>query len=79
MECPPSIQVLPFYLGALFMGIMSPITGNLFDRHGAKRLAFTGMFILTVGTIPFAFITRDTPTIYIVFLYAVRMFGISMW
>lgn len=69
---------LTLLFGALFMGIMSPITGNLFDRHGAKRLAVTGMFILTVGTLPFAFITRDTPTIYIVFLYAVRMFGISM-
>ncbi|MGM9891164.1 MDR family MFS transporter [Limosilactobacillus sp.] len=69
---------LTLLFGALFMGVMSPITGNLFDRHGAKRLAITGMFILAVGTLPFAFITRDTPTIYIVFLYAVRMFGISM-
>lgn len=69
---------LTLLFGALFMGFMSPITGNLFDRHGAKRLAITGMFILAVGTFPFAFITRDTPTIYIVFLYAVRMFGISM-
>lgn len=69
---------LTLLFGALLMGIMSPITGNLFDRHGAKRLAVTGMFILTVGTLPFAFITRETPTIYIIFLYAVRMFGISM-
>ncbi|MCH3921297.1 MAG: multidrug efflux MFS transporter [Limosilactobacillus sp.] len=69
---------LTLLFGALFMGIMSPITGRLFDRHGAKRLAMTGMFILTVGTLPFAFLTRDTPTIYIVFLYAIRMFGISM-
>lgn len=69
---------LTLLFGAIFMGFMSPITGNLFDRHGAKRLAITGMFILSVGTLPFAFITRDTPTIYIVFLYAVRMFGISM-
>ena len=69
---------LTLLFGALFMGVMSPITGNLFDRHGAKRLAVTGMFILAVGTLPFAFNTRDTPTIYIVFLYAVRMFGISM-
>lgn len=69
---------LTLLFGALFMGVMSPITGNLFDRHGAKRLAITGMFILAVGTLPFAFITRDTPTIYIVFLYAIRMFGISM-
>lgn len=69
---------LTLLFGALFMGIMSPITGNIFDRQGAKRLAVTGMFILSVGTIPFAFITRETPIIYIVFLYAVRMFGISM-
>lgn len=69
---------LTLLFGAIFMGFMSPITGNLFDRYGAKRLAMTGMFILTVGTLPFAFLTRDTPTIYIVFLYAVRMFGISM-
>lgn len=69
---------LTLLFGSIFMGFMSPITGNLFDRHGARRLAITGMFILVVGTIPFAFITRDTPTIYIVFLYAVRMFGISM-
>lgn len=69
---------LTLLFGAIFMGLMSPITGNLFDRYGAKRLAVTGMFILCVGTLPFAFITRDTPTIDIVFLYAVRMFGISM-
>ncbi len=37
-----------------------------------------GMLLLTLGSIPFIFITKDTPTIYIVFLYAVRMFGIAM-
>jgi len=60
------------------MGIMSPITGQAFDRFGAKRLAILGMFLLTAGTIPFMFITRTTATIYIVVLYAIRMFGISM-
>lgn len=69
---------LTLLFGALLMGVMSPLTGTLFDRLGAKRLAMTGMFILTVGTLPFAFLNRDTPTIEITFLYAVRMFGISM-
>lgn len=69
---------LTLLAGALMMGLMSPITGNLFDKYGAKRLAICGMFLLTVGTLPFVWITKDTPTIYIVFLYAVRMFGISM-
>nr|WP_137597257.1 MDR family MFS transporter [Paucilactobacillus kaifaensis] len=64
--------------GALMMGVMSPITGNLFDKYGAKRLAICGMFLLTIGTLPFVMITQNTPVIYIVFLYAIRMFGISM-
>ena len=69
---------LSLLAGALMMGIMSPITGRAFDRFGARRLAILGMFLLTVGTLPFVFITRDTATIYIVFLYALRMFGIAM-
>lgn len=69
---------LSLLFGALVMGMMSPVTGNLFDRLGARRLAITGMFILTVATIPFAFVNRDTPILYIVMLYAIRLFGISM-
>ncbi|WP_295730977.1 MDR family MFS transporter [uncultured Limosilactobacillus sp.] len=69
---------LTLLFGAIFMGAMSPITGNLFDKYGARRLATTGMFILTIGTLPFAFVNRDTPTIDIIILYGVRMFGISM-
>ncbi|MFR0602290.1 MDR family MFS transporter [Limosilactobacillus mucosae] len=69
---------LTLLFGAIMMGVMSPITGNLFDRYGARRLAMTGMFILTIGTLPFAFLTRETPILDVVFLYAVRMFGISM-
>ncbi|NVY96354.1 multidrug efflux MFS transporter [Lactobacillus sp. DCY120] len=69
---------LVLLLGALVTGFMSPITGAAFDRYGAKRLATTGMFFLTMGTLPFVFITQHTPTIYIVMLHAVRMFGVSM-
>lgn len=69
---------LSLLLGALMMGLMSPVTGDLFDRYGAKRLVMTGMFILTIGTIPFAFLTRETPIFDVIFLYAVRLFGISM-
>lgn len=69
---------LTLLAGALMMGIMSPITGRLFDIYGAKKLATGGMFLLTLGTIPFVFLTKDTPTLYITIMYAVRMFGISM-
>ncbi|MFC6175494.1 MDR family MFS transporter [Companilactobacillus huachuanensis] len=64
--------------GALMIGIMSPITGNAFDKFGPKDLARMGMFLLTAGTIPFLFLTKTTPVLDIVVLYMVRMFGISM-
>lgn len=69
------LMLLP---GALIMGLMMPITGAIFDKHGAKRLAISGMLILTAATLPFAFLTQETPVIMIVVLYAMRMFGISM-
>ncbi|KRL04577.1 major facilitator superfamily permease [Liquorilactobacillus oeni DSM 19972] len=64
--------------GALMMAVMSPITGRAFDRIGAKRLSIAGLFLLMSGTLPFVMITKQTPILYITFLYAVRMFGISM-
>jgi EmrB/QacA subfamily drug resistance transporter len=43
---------LILFPGAIMMGIMSPITGRIFDRIGAKRLATTGLFLLLCGTMP---------------------------
>lgn len=64
--------------GAVMMGIMSPITGRIFDHLGAKRLSNTGLFLLLVGTIPLIAVGEDTPIAIITVLYAVRMFGITM-
>lgn len=69
------LMLLP---GAIVMGAMMPITGSIFDKYGAKRLAIGGMLILTAATLPFAFLTKETPIAMIVILYALRMFGISM-
>ncbi|EUJ32133.1 DHA2 family efflux MFS transporter permease subunit [Listeria cornellensis] len=64
--------------GAIVMGVMSPITGIIFDKIGPKLLAIVGMTLLVAGTIPFMFLTKDTSTMYIIVFYAVRFFGISM-
>ncbi|WP_283679221.1 MDR family MFS transporter [Lentilactobacillus sp. Marseille-Q4993] len=64
--------------GALMMGIMSPITGRIFDRIGAKRLAMAGLSLVTIGTIPFIFLTTSTPTIFLTVSYAIRMAGVAM-
>lgn len=64
--------------GALMMGIMSPISGMAYDKVGARHLALVGATILTIGTLPFMFLTAETSNIYITVLYAVRMFGVAM-
>ncbi len=69
---------LILFPGAIMMGIMSPITGRIFDRIGAKRLATTGLFLLLCGTFPLITLTADSPILFVTILYTVRMFGITM-
>lgn len=74
----------PFYSGltllpgAVLMGVMNPITGRIFDKHGAKMLAIVGMIILTVANIPFVFFSEQTAMPIIIGLYALRLFAIAM-
>ncbi|MGY4691540.1 MDR family MFS transporter [Salibacterium sp. K-3] len=68
------LMLLP---GAVVIGIMSPITGHLFDKFGAKWLAITGLSIVTVTTFLFTNITLDTSFAYLSTIYAIRMFGLS--
>ncbi len=67
--------VLP---GAILMGIMSPITGRIFDKIGAKTLGVTGLALLLIGTVPFTMLSDSTPVWLIVIMFALRMLGLSM-
>lgn len=69
------LTILP---GALLMGMMSPIAGAVYDRVGARRLVIVGFFILTVATVPFLFLDENTPNLFIVVMYAMRMFGVAI-
>lgn len=64
--------------GAIVMGIMSPITGKLFDKYGARSLAVFGLIITIVTTYYFSKISMDTAYSTLVVLYTLRMFGMSM-
>lgn len=64
--------------GALMVGVMMPITGRLFDKYGIRRLAISGLFIATCGTLPLMFLTRDIPMFFLTVIYAIRMVGIAM-
>src|SRR5699024_10747074 len=64
--------------GALISGLMSPITGRIFDRIGARLLAIVGLVIMTAATFAFGFLGTATTLTFLIVLYAIRMFGFSM-
>ncbi|MBM7598856.1 EmrB/QacA subfamily drug resistance transporter [Virgibacillus halotolerans] len=69
------LMLLP---GAVVMGIMSPITGKIFDRIGARPLAIVGLLITVVTTFFFTRLTDHSGYGFLIAIYTVRMFGISM-
>ncbi|KAB8125742.1 DHA2 family efflux MFS transporter permease subunit [Gracilibacillus oryzae] len=64
--------------GAIVMGIMSPITGRLFDKYGARTLAVIGLTITVITSYFFSRIGMETAYSTLVILYTFRMFGMSM-
>ncbi|NRD80082.1 DHA2 family efflux MFS transporter permease subunit [Bacillus sp. BRMEA1] len=64
--------------GGVVMGIMSPITGKLFDKYGAKWLALTGLAITILTTYALTRLQTDTPFSYVLWVYTARMFGMSI-
>lgn len=64
--------------GAIIMGIMSPITGRLFDKYGARWLAIIGLTIVVITTFMFANLSEQTSFIYMATVNGIRMFGIAM-
>ncbi len=64
--------------GAVLMGIMSPITGRLFDRYGARTMALIGLSITVVTTFMLSRLTLETGYFTLMALYTVRMMGMSL-
>ncbi|MDP4087031.1 MAG: DHA2 family efflux MFS transporter permease subunit [Bacillota bacterium] len=64
--------------GSLLMGIMSPITGKLFDKFGGRVLAVIGLSITTFTTYMFSKLSLDTSYTQLILIYSARMFGMSM-
>jgi len=69
------IMIFP---GALLMGLMSPITGRIFDKIGARKLAITGLTIMTITTYMFTNLTETTSLTYLTVVFAIRMMGMAM-
>ena len=64
--------------GAIIMGIMSPVTGKLFDKFGGRILAVVGLTITVITTYFFSQLTTTTTYGTLIVMYSVRMLGMSM-
>jgi EmrB/QacA subfamily drug resistance transporter len=64
--------------GAIVLGIMSPISGILFDRFGPRMLAISGLLILTITSAVLGFVTVNTTFTFMCILFTIRNFGIAM-
>ncbi len=64
--------------GALLTALLSPVSGSLYDRFGARPLLIIGDAVMAVMSVFFIFIGANTSVAWIVTLYALRMIGISV-
>ncbi|WP_368653805.1 DHA2 family efflux MFS transporter permease subunit [Ornithinibacillus sp. 4-3] len=69
------ILMLP---GAVIMGLMSPITGRLFDKFGARGLAVTGLAITLTATYLLSNLTFESGYYYLMMIYTIRMLGMAL-
>lgn len=74
----PLLSGLMLLPGGVLMGIMSPITGKIFDKIGARWLAVVGLAITVVTTLALARLQTDTTFLYVTVIYTARMFGMSI-
>ncbi|MFJ7755891.1 DHA2 family efflux MFS transporter permease subunit [Peribacillus muralis] len=63
--------------GGIIMGILSPVTGRIFDKVGAKWLAISGLGIVTVGISMLTNISLETSFFYLAFVNTVTMVGVT--
>ncbi|ETI68847.1 multidrug resistance protein B [Neobacillus vireti LMG 21834] len=74
----PLASGLMMFPGAIVKGIMSPITGKLFDKYGPRILGVLGLTITAVSTYMLANLQIDSSHTYIILVYTLRMLGMAM-
>ncbi|WP_058306502.1 MDR family MFS transporter [Gracilibacillus massiliensis] len=64
--------------GAIIMGIMSPIVGRIFDKHGGKVLAIIGFLLAVVGASYFVLLDINSSLILITIFFTLLSAGLSL-
>ncbi|QIL45759.1 multidrug efflux MFS transporter [Vagococcus coleopterorum] len=64
--------------GACFMAILSPFSGRLFDKYGAKPVAIVGISILVIGTFMFTLLNTETSVAFAAVAQTIRSIGLVL-
>ncbi|MFJ7978058.1 DHA2 family efflux MFS transporter permease subunit [Peribacillus sp. NPDC096379] len=64
--------------GGVLNGIMSPVTGRIFDKYGPRRLVLPGFIIMIVMLGLLSNITTTTSIIMVIIMHSLLMIGVSM-
>ncbi|WP_434433896.1 DHA2 family efflux MFS transporter permease subunit [Lactiplantibacillus paraplantarum] len=62
--------------GAAAMGCLSPMVGSYYDRHGMKRLFYTGALVTLLSSLPFLIVSDKTTLLYVAIIYVIRLIGL---
>ncbi len=64
--------------GGIVNGIMSPITGRIFDMYGPRGLVMPGFIIMIIMLFGLSNMTTETSVLMIILLHTFLMIGVSM-
>lgn len=71
----PGLMMLP---GSILMSILSPISGKILDKYGARILSIFGFFCLGISTFSFSNLSETTSIVMLTVMYSIRMIGITL-
>ncbi|WP_343069273.1 MDR family MFS transporter [Lysinibacillus agricola] len=64
--------------GSVVNGLMSPITGKLFDRFGARIIIIPGLLIVSIALYLFTRFTLESTTLQITITHCLLMIGVAL-
>lgn len=64
--------------GGILNGIMSPVSGRLFDKYGPKGLVLIGSLLLVIDLFLFTHLTAAAHPAFVVILHCILMLAISL-
>lgn len=64
--------------GGIINGIMSPITGRLFDKYGPRGLVLPGFVIMVIMLWNLSNVTTETTLLNVIVLHSLLMIGVSL-